>query len=342
MKKWVSFLYPLIVWGIVFFNSGCNPPAQILTAEPNEPAITSLEDRFPLSVCSFNIQFVGHFQKKDNETLSQILKGYDIVVIQELVAPPIDGFYPDGEPYSADPEALAFVQAMLNKGFGYILSEEDTGTGDKIHTSSSATEWWITFYDPNRVQYAPDLPHGFLAEDRSNNDNYERVPYAFPFRTTDNRLDFVLISVHLQPDDSKADQQRRQQELNAIHQWILDHNQQEKDYIILGDMNIKDEEELVQATPPGYLSLNDKCVSTNTNPNSPKPYDHVMYSSAYTTEMDIQAGLTVVNLIEAVRPYWTSPNPFPGDPYVHNEFRQYYSDHHPVVFRLNALEMDDD
>lgn len=47
-----------------------------------------------LSICSFNIQFLGNFKNKDNVTLSKILKPFDIVVIQELVAPPFPGKFP--------------------------------------------------------------------------------------------------------------------------------------------------------------------------------------------------------------------------------------------------------
>jgi|GEM_PF-4377532 len=34
--------------------------------------------------------------------------------------------------------------------------------------------------------------------------------------------------------------------------------------------------------------------------------------------------------------------PYPGDPYVHNSFRQAYSDHNPIVFRINVPGADDD
>ena len=57
----------------------------------------------------------------------------------------------------------------------------------------------ITYYKSNKVGPATDIPSGFLATDRSANPSYERVPYAFDFRTPDNNLDFVLISVHLAP-----------------------------------------------------------------------------------------------------------------------------------------------
>jgi len=89
-----------------------------------------------ISICSFNIKFVGLYKDKQNAALAEILKEFDVVVVQELVAPPIDGIYPDNTPYKADTEAKAFVDAMTTNGFKYLLSTEDTGTNDKIHVGS--------------------------------------------------------------------------------------------------------------------------------------------------------------------------------------------------------------
>lgn len=329
MKKSAVAVAVLVIMGL-----GCRQPTDIpvyRSAQPHE-----------LAVCSFNIQFLGNFKKRANETLAKVVQDYDIVVVQELVAPPLDGTYPDGTHYSADAEAAEFFMAMQNRGFSYVLSEEDTGTGDEIHRATSATEWWVTFFKPDVIGCAEDVPHGFLAEDRSNNPNYERVPYAFAFRTLDNHLDFVLISVHLQPGDSGADQARRSHELASIAQWIDDHDEHEHDFVIMGDMNIKDVEELGSVTPQGFVSLNNKCCPTNTNPNGPKPYDHIMCNPACTPEINV-GSFQVIDLIQAVRPFWPSSNgSFCGDPYDHNGFRQYYSDHHPVVFTMSIPAVDDD
>ncbi len=299
-----------------------------------------------VTVCSFNIMWLGGYKKKEHEALAGILKPYDVVVVQELVAPPVDGNYPDGEPYLADVEAGAFAKAMTDLGFCYRLSEEDTGTGDTIHSVGSNTEWWIAFYNPNVIACANDIPNGFLAEDRSNHPCYERVPYAFGFRTLNAKLDFVLISVHLEPGNSPENRMRRRHELSAIGNWIYDEKQKEtvkeRDFIILGDMNIYGQEELAIVTPIGYRSLNEACKATNTQPGSPRPYDHVMYSTQYTKEIDTDFGLDIVDLIQAMRPSWTASDPYPGDPYVHNEFKQRYSDHRPVVFVMNVPDQDDD
>lgn len=308
--------------------------------EPSAPETTDLAS---LSVCSFNVQFLGHFKNRDDVALANLVGGYDIVVIQELVAPPTEGKFPDDTDRKADVEAKEFFDAMEALGFQWELSEEDTGTGDKIHVNSSGTEWWVAFYDPDRVSVANDLPSGFLADDRANHDDYERVPYAFAFRSDSSDTDFVLISVHLQPGDRRADMDRRDHELSSIADWIEANDDEEKDFIILGDMNIKDADELASATPSSFVSLNSDSLPTNTNVNGPRPYDHVMYRPGDSSEIDLDFGFVVIDLIEEMSFYWDGdPLDYPGKPYDHNAFRVLYSDHHPVVFRIKDDGSDDD
>lgn len=299
-----------------------------------------------LTICSFNIQFLGNSTRRDDVALASILADYDIVVVQELVSPPFPGTFPTGNPFNPDAEAAEFFDAMTALGFEFELSIGDTGTGDTIERNGSSTEWFVVFYKPDRVALAADLPTGFIADDRSNHPRYERVPHSFAFRTPDGNLDFVLISVHLKPGRGSSDKARRKVELAAIKEWIHTQDDVEKDFIILGDMNIEDAAELTAATPEGFLSLNDEVVATNTNVNGPKPYDHVMYQPIHSTEIDTTFDFQVVDLIEAMRPHWTSSDSYPGGTggsgYDHNRFRAFYSDHHPVVFRMNIPDADDD
>jgi hypothetical protein len=341
-NKYIIGLLVVLLLGSTF--SGCKIFRDNNHSDPIATDTFSIQND-TLSVCSFNIQFLGHFKNRDNDALSDILKNFDIVVVQELVAPPYDGNYPDGEGYTSDTEASAFFEAMTKQGFEYVLSEEDTGPGELIHKKTSATEWWVAFYKSDKVSYATDLPVGFLAKDRSHNPDYERVPYAFPFRSVDSTFDFVLISVHLAPDESATD--RRKHELASISSWIDSKDDVEKDFIILGDMNIEDKEELNEIIPEGFVSLNDECTRTNTlindNPGyGAKPYDHVMYRPEYTSnEIDEEFDIVVLNLIELMKGYWDGDSPYPGEPYDHNQFKQYYSDHSPLFFRL-ASNGDDD
>ena len=294
-----------------------------------------------ITFCSFNISFVGHYKKKQNESLAQLVSYYDMVVVQELVAPPDNGQYCDGTPYEEDPEAGAFFNAMSAQGFAYSLSCEDTGNQEEIHDIRPVTEWSVIFYKPDKLAIADDLPHGFLAKDRSAHPVYRRVPHAHGFRTKDGEMDFVVINVHLYPD--KSNSSRRKAELSSIAQWIDRHDAQEQDFYIVGDMNIENAAELRAVTPTGFVSLNDECQNTNTAGG--KPYDHVMYrpaTSEASDEIDEEFDFQVINLIRQMRGTWRNASAYPGDPYNHRSFLQHYSDHHPVLFRLNIPDQDDD
>jgi len=306
----------------------------------NAPASADPNDQ--ITICSFNIQFLGSSKSRNDEALASVVKDCDIVAVQELVAPPNKMKFPDGTDVKPDKEAAEYFAAMAQHGFTYWLSEEDTGTGEKNHINSSSTEWYVTFYKNEIVEPAEDIPHGFLADDRTDHPCYERVPYAFSFRTLDHNLDFVLISVHLKPGAGPSERARRRHELSAISDWVFRNDDQEKDFIILGDMNIYKTSELERATPEGFLSLNDECRDTTTIIKNDYCYDHIMYRVEFTKEIDTEYDMFVIDLIAAMRPFWDLDTPYPGDPYDHNEFRKYYSDHHPVMFKITVPEKDDD
>jgi hypothetical protein len=56
----------------------------------------------------------------------------------------------------------------------------------------------------------------------------------------------------------------------------------------------------------------------------------------------ISLNITVIDLIAAMKPLWTLDSSYPGNPYNHNEFRKYFSDHHPVMFKMKIPDLDDD
>lgn len=334
-------------------SSGCTQtpqPARPAQAPPKTTGTFAPDRAAPpqtLTICSFNIKFLGHYKNRKNATLVNLIRNYDIVVVQELVAPPYPLQFPDGTPAKPDGESQAFFDQMRSAGFSYILSAEDTGAGEKIHDNGPGTEWFVAFYKPAQVQIAADLPCGFVESDRSRNGRFDRVPCAFGFRTPGRTLDFVLVDVHLRAGNGPDHRTRRRSELATISQWVHDHDQFEKDFIILGDMNIENAAELSQDTPAGFVSLNKNCLPTTCSAANGKnsPFDHVMYQPQHTTtcELDTTYGFHVVDLVEAVRPTWLATNgPFPGDPYVDTKFAPLYSDHRPVFFRMTVPATDDD
>ncbi len=350
-----------LLWGLVLFSlSSCQltPPREpaAISVQPTEPA--------PFFVCSFNIQFLGNSRTRQNQALAQILaeQGCDIVAVQELLAPPdltlLPGSehfrsktpvtFPGGKPLKPKDNVTDFFQAMHQVGFdGFILSEEDTGKSTRNRTNSSASEWWVTFFQSSKVVPAPELPQGFLSAKVAANPHWDRVPYAFGFRSVEGAFDFVLISVHLRPDTGPANRKRRAEELHATAQWIRAQQEShpEKDYVILGDMNIYNEAELSAATPEGFISLNTAAqFATNTNVRNPFPYDHVMVAPLQTPEIPTENNFVVLNLLELAKKYWQLTEPYPGYPsdYQHDKFRAYFSDHHPVGFFVYPTNVDSD
>jgi len=306
-----------------------------------------------LKICSFNVFWVGYMKNRHDEALGNILKKHecDIVVVQELCAPPDHPElreFPDGTPIKPSDSATRFFAAMEDAGYDdFVISEEDSGP-TRNHTNTSQSEWYVTFYKSSKVRVASDLPQGFLVEDSSEltaHEVFPRVPYAVAFRSVNGNADFVLISVHLTP--KKARHAERKKELELIGVWIRDQHwaNPERDYIILGDMNIESQKELKSATPQGYVSLNTNAShNTNTNVNSKKPYDHVMVVSdpEINSEIKIKRNFKVIDLIKETKSIWAEQAPFPGKPYSHREFASAYSDHNPVTFYLDISGDDDD
>ncbi len=306
-------------------------------ANPFSANIAKGETRDEISVVTFNIKWLGHYKKKDNQTLAAFLSKYDVVLIQELVAPPYGGQYPDGTSYRGDKESGKFFDAMKLKGFSFALSEEDTGGRERIHDNSPKTEWFAVFYKPQRIQLADDLPSGFLAGDRSKNPAFGRVPHAFAFRVEPGKSDFVLISVHLESDKKKS--AKRKQEIQGIMNWIARNDTTEKDFIIAGDFNFQTCREMKRALPQGMASLNGDCRRTNLAKKA-RPYDHVFYFPAPSKEIQGNKA-DVINLIEAMKGYWPSNKLYPWRLGKTKGFDYAYSDHFPLVFKLRPTRDDD-
>jgi len=290
-----------------------------------------------LKVCSFNIKWLGHYSRKDNVSLSRFLSRFDVVVVQELVASPINIISSSGAQVSADPESAAFAEAMRAQGFSYALGTDGTG---QSAIGTTAREWPIAFYRSDAVLYNASRSD-FIEPQVLANPTFDRVPWAFHFTTPDSTLDMYLVTVHLAAEDK--DKPQRKAELARIAQWGAA-QAKEKDIIILGDMNLQDTTEVRSALPQGYTTLNTRGLPTNCSTKSPKPFDQVMYMSAHTLrDLDSAQPFTVIDLMQAMQPYWTDPaTTYPGQPYDGNLFPQYYSDHHPVSFGLKYGVKDDD
>jgi endonuclease/exonuclease/phosphatase family metal-dependent hydrolase len=328
----------LILIGVCSFVSACSSAAQVTsTIEPESvPEKEVLYDT--IRICSFNIQFLGHFKDRNDTLLGQLLMDYDIVVVQEMVAPPVSGIYLDGSRYDADKESERFHAVMLKNGFNSWISEEDTGPR-RNHTNSSASELWIAYYKQRLVPDTLDNePHGFLSDTLVGNSVFKRVPYSFAFQSIDGASSFNLISVHLNPGGSSKESFIRSKEFSGISHWIEKEKTSNCDFIILGDCNIEDKDELnsIQETVfnNDFISLNDVCYSTNTKMYEDslkgKPYDHVFVNSCLEEDL-VENTFQVIDLEAHLKDLGLGDVFFP---YEHNYFRTRLSDHVPVEFKL--------
>ena len=320
-----------------------------------------------IGICSFNIQWLGHWMTKANQELANLVKNCDVIAIQELVAPPWDVKVrgENGLPLilKGDKQSLEFVEAMKNVGLdGVMLGTDNTGP-NRNHINTPAAEWPLLFYKTSRIKPNLSLPSGFIADKLAGNPVFSRVPYAFGLSTIDNNFDFVVISVHLFAYNSTQgvlySKARRVAEFQVIAGWIEwqkdNHISNEKDYFVMGDMNLEDVEEYdgffgdvsvnlkpfvsrifnEQEKSHGALQkLDYKSMNSSgsrgsehiypTNIGLNKPFDHIMYDEINTTA-DMMSDLEVVDIAKFLK-----LSSFPTS----RAFIQQYSDHNPIRMQI--------
>jgi hypothetical protein len=389
-------------------------PYKVIISDTFEPEVEALGPD-ELTVCSFNVSFVGHWKARDKKSqdIANLLAPCDLVAVQELVAPPTDvgldasgkvhywldqdkmlkreakkddtelietftpwwsdKLPPSGskivEEWEGDYQALHFVGNMKKAGWDYVLSVGDTGKSTN-HNNSTLSEWHIVFYRPGKVMPAPEteVPTGWTlldpAEPLAAHPVFDRVPYGFGFRTVPRadgkQLDFVLINVHLHSTQTRLNEKEKEageiraREIVQIQKWIAAHNAKtaERDYIILGDMNIVDGRQLqsIKTTvaaemaalglPGGdtLASLNQASVPTNVSTNDPKPFDQVIFDTKNTTEIvRSKAHGADMILIDLAKKFKFDAD-FGG---VSSNFIKAYSDHVPLMFVMKIGNDDD-
>jgi hypothetical protein len=322
-----------------------------------------------LGICTFNIFQLGHQTTKEHAALAKLLENCDAVVVQEMNAPPWEVELSTGEVLPEDKQSSEFAREMATQGFdGVYLSEEDTGL-KKHHGAGTAAEWFIIFYKTDKLELIWDAPSGFLAEARVENQWFDRVPYAFNLRSKRSGKDFVLISVHLAASSEtklnngevrsvSESRARRLTEMWAINGWINEAYKMnaERDYIILGDMNIEDGrqlnavfgsydefvdglnsdkrkiKELFDSYPSDVFLTSHKSLNApleGTNVKKVYPFDHIIFDPNHTYE--VNSDLEIIDLEEM----------FGSTRMDSYKFRSRYSDHLPLRFVIND-DYDDD
>lgn len=284
---------------------------------------------------SFNIKWLGHYKAKENQVLAEILKDKDLVVVQELVDPPVSGVYPDGQSFVKDDEAAAFVVEMKKVGFSYWLSTSDSGKKGN-HKIGSSDEWGIVFYKPTILKADSSRFFGFVDGPLVLHPVFDRVPFVFPFKTVNGNSTFSIVNVHLTQGESSAAEIQRLAQLDFLAQWINRQKEANKDFLIVGDCNIYDSTELVTMKQKGFLSLNKELQATTASIYGTKkkgnPFDHVFYANVSIEDL-ISKSIVVIDLMKAIQSL-NLMNMEGVEPFVGTIFSQRFSDHLPITWQM--------
>lgn len=295
-----------------------------------------------VTICSFNIQFVGGRKEKKHDELAAFMKPCDLVAVQELVSTPVDLTFPNGDTLAQSPIAAEFVAAMEAKGFTMHMAPEDTGQSGN-HDNATRSEFPVIFYKEKRFKIGAAVEEGYIAKPLVANEIFDRVPYAFDLQILDNaghvKNDFVLMSVHLHwdadgetPDESAT---KRKAEIQTMFKWMNKTKtaKGEKDFFIVGDMNIHNQDEINSyftgaASTMAFSSLNLQCVPSNMKLN--ECYDQVIFSKQRIDK--IKPKLFVTDIAKK----------FDADSFESSiKFSTAYSDHNLVYFKMKIVADDD-
>lgn len=158
------------------------------------------------------------------------------------------------------------------------------------------------------------------------------------------------------PSVPELDSRQRAHELRMIRRWIRERlgapPHRERDFIILGDMNISNKVELARmldamksdADDPGMRSFNEGCEHTNASYQPEKKttqqcYDQIFFDEDHLSEANLEAGFSVFDLTRIL----PGVRDEQGQMIMSGtEFRTKYSDHFPVMIKLRIPEKDDD
>jgi len=174
---------------------------------PNIP-----HDTETLSIASFNIQVFGKTKAGNPETmaiLADIISQFDIVAIQEI-----------RDKSGTAMQSLESAVDAKGVDYEYII-------GPRLGRTTSK-EQYAYIYRTASVE-----PIGEPCTYPDDKDLFHREPFIAGFKSKSGNFDFILISIHTDPDEARTEIPS----LDKAVTWAQANYSGEKDFIILGDLN---------------------------------------------------------------------------------------------------------
>lgn len=229
-----------------------------------------------IRLASFNIQVFGQSKIEKPEVmkvLTQVVKSFDIVAVQEL--------------RSKEQDVIPRWLEMINADGSHWASL----VGPRLGRTSS-TEQYVFLYNTAKIEFIEKSD--FTINDP--HDLLHREPYVASFRTRVSPgsvpFSFTLINIHTDPDEVDEELDA----LGEVYEVVRDANPNEDDVILLGDLNTDYTDFGMLGQVPGIFAT---VQGTPTNTRKSKSYDNIVFDQRRTTEFAGQAG--VLDLMAAFK-----------------------------------------
>ena len=223
-----------------------------------------------IKVASFNIQVFGTAKVSDPfvmDILARTIAEFDIVAIQEI----------------RDISETAIID--LENAVDSLGSDYDVILGPRLGRTKMKEQYAFIFRT-SKIHYAESYTY-----DDSVSDLFHREPFIGSFSMVDGNFDFVLVTIHTDPDEAA-------EEIDSLPLVMEDakaHFPGEQDIILLGDLNADgtyfDEDDMsVPLRNDFYIWLITNDMDTNVATSS-CTYDRILITEDFDPNYTISAGV---------------------------------------------------
>lgn len=273
----VLILLLFLLIGYVYIK---NPAAfdrlpKVSGKQPEQTATPTVTLKTPdnngtIKVGAFNLQIFGTTKAKNPEVmvlLSRIIRNYDVIAVQEI----------RDSSQTALPILKDAVNSMGTLQYDYSVSERLGRTTSK--------EQYAYIYNTQTIQQI-GVPYTY----QDANDLFQREPYVSEFKAKNGNFDFVLVTIHTDPDTAT-------QEINDLPKVVEDvrsRYQGEGDFIVMGDLNADcsyfNENSQSPLKSSEYYWIINNSVDTTTK-STACTYDRIIITNPAKTDYTGNAGV---------------------------------------------------
>ena len=262
-------------------------PEPTATLSPSQPPVSDVDyinDGGAVRVGAFNIQVFGKSKASKPEVmevLGRIIRTYDVVAIQGI--------------RDESQTSLPALVDTVNSG----NSQYDYVVGERLGRTTSK-EQYAYIYNTQTIELTdtPHSPHTY--PEPAGTDSFHREPYIASFEAIACNFDFILIMIHVDPDEAT-------EEINALDnvvKYAQSTYPDEQEFIVMGDLNADcsyfDEDSSSTMSGNNYHWCIDNSVDTTTK-STDCTYDRIIITNptaSYFTgdsgvfRYDLEYGLT--------------------------------------------------